>query len=165
MQGTEVLHVSPLGNTAENLPGTTFPRALCLNLMPRRCCQISFSTRIAVCACLFCISRLFILRSSVMSHSIILQLVSLPKVCGNGIYIYSYLTIAFERCFASRFQAVVAKNCVHAFKSSNSSFLSILSWYCLVLISVHRENAVVVQGMSRCMKAYVLFYRLYFFRY
>lgn len=63
-----------------------------------------------------------------MSHSIVLQLVSLSKVCGNGIYIYSYLTTAFERCFASRFQVVVAKeNSVHAFKSGNSSCLSILS--------------------------------------
>lgn len=165
MQGTEVLYAFSLGNTAENLPDASFPRVLYWNLMPRTCCHISFSTRIAVYTCLFCISQLFILRSSVMAYSIVLRLLSLYKVCGNDTHIYSYLTTAFQRCFASRFHVVLAKkNCVHAFKSNNSSFISVLSWCQLVLISVCRQNAVVLQGMPSCIKAYVIFSMLYFFR-
>lgn len=127
MQGTEVLRASLLGNRAENLLDTSFPRVLYLNLMPRICCQISFSTRFVVYTCLFCISWLFILHSSVMSYSIVLQLLSLSKVCDNGTPIYSYLTTTFPRCFASRFHVVLVKNSVCAFKSNNSSFISLLS--------------------------------------
>lgn len=95
--------------------------------------------------CLFCLFWLFILHSSVMSYNIILQLLSLSKVCGNNIHAYSYMTTAFQRCLASRFHVVLAKkNCVHAFQSNNSSFVSVLPWCCLMLISIHRENMVVL---------------------
>lgn len=83
--------------------------------------------------------------SSVMSYNIILQLLSLSKVCGNSIHAYSYMILAFQRCLASRFHVVLTtKNCMHAFKGSNSSFVSILCDCCLMLISIHRENVVVL---------------------
>lgn len=137
MQGTEVLRGSPLGNSWKPAwhkhPKSFLLESYAKNMLPNKLLNLHCSLYLSI---LRLLAFYFAKQCNDIQHPFAIVIIW----CSNDVHIYSYLTTAFQ-CFLSRFHIVLAKeNCVPAFKSNNSPFISVFSWcYFLFIELCYRE--------------------------